>query len=259
MKDKRSSRRKFLWQMMSITGLTGFYRLTKAMAEGAQPSRFPSDPICVEPNEAITCNSDAYDCTSPGHDCTDDIGFICTADFDCGSWGNDFVCEDKFHCKPQQGNQFECSGGGPGPEFVCQGQSGEQDGYFVCQPYAQFTCSDFNCPQEFTCPQDYNCGDAFSDYTCTTQFTCNDFNCEAIADWGGSFYCENGFNCTNSVQTQPFWCDPGDFYCGPNNNQQGYQCNGQPGSNYTMPPQPICSTSVGTLQAYAVSITPPEP
>jgi hypothetical protein len=26
-----------------------------------------------------------------------------------------------------------------------------------------------------------------------------------------------------------------------------------------MPPQPICSTSVGTLQAYAVPITPPEP
>ncbi|MFA0782849.1 hypothetical protein, partial [Fervidibacter sacchari] len=199
MKDKRSSRRNFLWQMMSITGLTGFYRLTKAMAEEAQPSRFPPDPECVDPEKPITCNSDAYDCTSPGHNCTDDSGFICTADFDCGSWENDFVCQDKFHCKPQPGNQFECSGGGPGPEFVCQGQSGAQDGYFVCQPYAQFTCSDFNCPQEFTCPQDYNCGDAFSDYTCTTQFTCNDFNCEAIADWGGSFYCENGFNCSSAV------------------------------------------------------------
>jgi len=259
MKDKRSSRRNFLWQMMSITGLTGFYRLTKAMAEEAQPSRFPPDPECVDPEKPITCNSDAYDCTSPGHNCTDDSGFICTADFDCGSWENDFVCQDKFHCKPQPGNQFECSGGGPGPEFVCQGQSGAQDGYFVCQPYAQFTCSDFNCPQEFTCPQDYNCGDAFSDYTCTTQFTCNDFNCEAIADWGGSFYCENGFNCSSAVQNQPFWCDPGDFYCEPNNNQQGYQCNGQPSSNYTMPPRPICSMNVGTLQAYAMPIIPSEP
>jgi hypothetical protein len=26
-----------------------------------------------------------------------------------------------------------------------------------------------------------------------------------------------------------------------------------------MPPRPICSTNVGTLQAYAVPITPPEP
>lgn len=233
-KDNQS-RRQFLWQLAGVASLTGLGRLAKAMAQVIKPSASWRDEWCPDPDSPVTCDHpDAYDCDAPGHDCTKNEGFYCTNDFDCGSELNDFRCEDKFHCT----SGFDCQGYGIGPEFTCQGQSGDNDGYFICNPYGQFTCSDFYCQQEFTCPQDYNCGDAFSDYNCQAQFTCNDFNCEAIADWGASFYCENGFNCTSQTQ-QPFWCDPGDFYCGPNNNQVGYQCNGQPGAQYTMPGGPV--------------------
>lgn len=307
------SRRQFIWQLAGVTGLTGLGRLAKAMAHVIQPLAIPRNPWCVDPGLPITCNHPAdYDCVAPGHDCIDDAGFICTIDFDCGSWLNDFLCEDKFHCT----GGFDCQGGGPGPEFICQGLSGQPDGYFICDPYGQFNCSDFYCPQEFTCPNNYNCGDAFSDYVCQAQFTCNDFNCEAVAEPGASFYCQNGFSCTNfqcdpgdfycgpngnmigytcfpppqgygytcngyqcgdafsdyicqaqftcqlfnceamvepgasfycengfncasQTTSQPFWCDPGDFYCGPNNNYVGYQCNGSPGGNYSMPKNPV--------------------
>lgn len=230
--DRR--RRQFLWQLTGIAGLTGLGRLAKAMAQTIQPLHRIADEECVDPELPITCNHPAnYDCVDPGHNCTDNVGFYCTNDFDCGSWLNDFICEDRFHCT----GGFDCQGGGRGPEFTCRGGSNEPDGYFICNPYGQFDCSDFYCQQEFTCPN-YNCGDAFSDYNCQAQFTCNDFNCEAVGEWGASFYCENGFNCTSQTQ-QPFWCDPGDFYCGPDNNQVGYQCNGQPGAQYTWPVQPV--------------------
>ncbi len=300
-------------QMASTAGLMGLSRLAKAMVGDIAPLQ-TARPVC-DPQAGVEHKCDLgpnYSCGIPGFLCDDSRPYECVNQFHCGSWVGDFTCRHKFTCE----NGFDCSGSGPGPEFTCEGQSPEVGGYFACNPYGQFTCSDFFCPQEFTCPNNYNCGDAFSDYVCQAQFTCNDFNCEAVAEPGASFYCQNGFSCTNfqcdlgdfycgpngnmigytcfpppqgygytcngyqcgdafsdyicqaqftcqlfnceamlepgasfycengfncasQTTSQPFWCDPGDFYCGPNNNYVGYQCNGSPGGNYSMPKNPV--------------------
>ncbi len=53
-KEKGSSRRKFLWQMASVAGLTGLTRLVKAMAGDLEPL-YVRDEKCVDPELPIYC------------------------------------------------------------------------------------------------------------------------------------------------------------------------------------------------------------
>lgn len=219
-KERKESRRKFLWQMgMGLAGFTGLSKLAKAMTGKPQPLAIPR---CI-PDEPVECaDTQGYSCNQGEFWYHCHNSFTCPQQFTCGgSWTGDFKCyQEAFTC-----NEFNCNGSESGFQFFCE---------------TQFGCVIFNCdPGDHACPGgEFTCGSMFDDYTCSGNFVCNDFNCEAIADWGASFYCQNGFNCI-SITQQPFWCDPGDFYCGHNNNWVGYQCNGQPGAQYAMPDEPV--------------------